>query len=177
MRFWVWAWWKGAKPIGRRVLYAFVLSAIASCCYGAGSDPRIEVRGNRRIDAQAIREHFRAAPDALSAPSAINAALKELYATGLFEDVKIVPSGARLIVTVVEAPLIDRLRFEGNKQLKEKDLAREIGSKPGGPMTKASVREDAIRITEVYRRNGRYQVEVAPKTIARGNRVDLVFEI
>ena len=178
MRFWVWAWWKGAKPIGRRVLYAFVLSAIASCCYGAGSDPRIEVRGNRRIDAQAIREHFRAAPDALSAPSAINAALKELYATGLFEDVKIVPSGARLIVTVVEAPVIDRLRFEGNKQLKDKDLAKEIGLKPGGLMTKAGAQKDVIRITEIYRQNGRYQVQVTPKTIARGDgRVDLIFEI
>jgi len=178
MRFWVWSPWDVAKPVGRRVLYALMLSAIASCCYGAASDLTIEVRGNRRIDAQAIREHFRAAPDALSAPSAINAALKELYATGLFEDVKIVPSGARLIVTVVEAPVIDRLRFEGNKQLKDKDLAKEIGLKPGGLMTKAGAQKDVIRITEIYRQNGRYQVQVTPKTIARGDgRVDLIFEI
>jgi outer membrane protein insertion porin family len=155
-----------------------MLSAMASCCCSAASDPTIEVQGNRRIDAQAIREHFHAAPDARSGPAAINTALKELYATGLFEDVKIVPSGARLIVTVVEAPLIDRLRFEGNKQLKDKDLAKEIVLKPGGAMTKARVREDVTRITEIYRRNGRYQVQVAPKTIARGDgRVDLVFEI
>ena len=106
MRFWVWSRWDVAKPVGGRVLYALMLSAIASYCYGAASDPTIEVRGNRRIDAQVIREHFHAAPVALSAPSAINAALKELYATGLFEDVKIVTSGARLIVTVVEAPVI-----------------------------------------------------------------------
>ena len=135
MRFWVWLRWDIAKPVGRRVLYALMLSAIASCCYGAASDPTIEVRGNRRVDAKAIREHFHAAPVALSAPSAINAALKELYATGLFEDVKIVTAGARLIVTVVEAPVIDRLRFEGNRQLKDKDLAKEISLKPGDPMT------------------------------------------
>jgi len=178
MRFWVWSPWDVAKPVGRRVLYALMLSAIASCCYGAASDLTIEVRGNRRIDAQAIREHFHAAPVALSAPSAINAALKELYATGLFEDVKIVTSGARLIVTVVEAPVIDRLRFEGNRQLKDKDLAKEISLKPGGPMTKAGVQGDVTRIAEIYRQSGRYQVQVVPKTIARGDgRVDLIFEI
>ena len=177
-RFWVWSRWDVAKPVGRRVLYALMLSAIASCCYGAASDPTIEVRGNRRVDAKAIREHFHAAPVALSAPSAINAALKELYATGLFEEVKIVTSGTRLIVTVVEAPVIDRLRFEGNRQLKDKDLAKEISLKPGDPMTKAGVQRDVTRIAEIYRQSGRYQVEVIPKTIARGDgRVDLIFEI
>ena len=178
MRSWVWPWWNGAKPVSTRVLCALILSAIASCYSGAASGPTIEVQGNRRIDAQAIREHFRAAPDARSAPAVIDAALKELYATGLFEDVKIVASGPRLIVTVVEAPVIDRLRFEGNKQLKDKDLAKEIGLKSGGPMTKAGVQEDVTRIADIYRRNGRYQVQVTPKTIARRDgRLDLVYEI
>jgi len=136
------------------------------------------VEGNRRTDAQAIREHFHASSDALVTPAAIDAALKELYETGLFEDVKIVRSGTHLIATVVEAPLIERLRFEGNKQIKDKDLAKEITLKPRGAMTKAAVREDVARIIEIYHRNGRYQVEVTPNTIGRGEgRVDLVFEI
>jgi len=135
------------------------------------------VEGNRRTDAQAIREHFHASSDALVTPAAIDAALKELYETGLFEDVKIVRSGTHLIATVVEAPLIERLRFEGNKQIKDKDLAKEITLKPRGAMTKAAVREDMARIIEIYHRNGRYQVEVTPNTITRGEgRVDLVFE-
>src|SRR5215472_18665559 len=160
------------------ILSAFILSSMACFDVRAATDAAIEVQGNRRVDAQAIREHFHAAPDQRFTPAAIDAALKELYATGLFEDVKIVPSGARLIVTVVEAPVIDRLRFEGNKQLKDKDLAKEIGLKPGGLMTKAGAQKDVIRITEIYRQNGRYQVQVTPKTIARGDgRVDLIFEI
>jgi outer membrane protein insertion porin family len=160
------------------MLGAVMLSGLALSRAGAASDPTIVVEGNRRSDAQSIRAHFHASPDALVTPAAIDAALKELYETGLFEDVKIVRSGARLIVTVVEAPLIDRLRFEGNKQVKDKDLAKEIGLKPGGPMTKAGVREGVARITEIYRQSGRYQVQVTPNTIARsGGRVDLVFEI
>jgi outer membrane protein insertion porin family len=168
----------GMRPIGIRMLGAVMLSGLALSRAGAASDPTIVVEGNRRSDAQSIRAHFHASPDALATPAAIDAALKELYETGLFEDVKIVRSGTRLIVTVVEAPLIDRLRFEGNKQVKDKDLAKEIGLKPGGPMTKAGVREGVARITEIYRQSGRYQVQVTPNTIARsGGRVDLVFEI
>jgi len=52
------------------------------------------------------------------------------------------------------------------------------GLKSRGTMTKAAVREDVARIIEIYHRNSRYQVEVTPNTIARGEgRVDLVFEI
>src|SRR6267142_7245275 len=165
-------------PVGMRTLGALMLSALVLCPSGAASEPTIVVEGNRRTDAQAIREHFHASSDALLTPAAIDAALKELYETGLFEDVKIVRSGTHLIVTVVEAPLIERLRFEGNKQVKDKDLAKEIGLKPRAAMTKAAVREDVARIIEIYHRNGRYKVEVTPNTIARGDgRVDLVFEI
>src|SRR5258705_11718449 len=158
--------------------WAAEVSVLALCRASAGSQPTIVVEGNRRTSAQAIREHFHASSDALLTPAAIDAALKELYETGLFEDVKIDRSGTHLIVTVVEAPLIERLRFEGNKQIKDKDLAKEITLKPRGAMTKAAVREDLARIVEIYHRNGRYQVEVTPNTIVRGEgRVDLVFDI
>ncbi len=178
MRPKVWSRRNGIRPGGMRALCAAALSVLALCRASAGSEPTIVVEGNRHTDAQAIREHFHASSDALLTPAAIDSALKELYETGLFEDVKIVRSGTHVIVTVVEAPLIQRLRFEGNKQVKDKDLTKELGLKPGGPMTKTAVQEDVTRITEIYRRNGRYQVQVTPNTITRGGgRVDLVFEI
>jgi outer membrane protein insertion porin family len=154
------------------------LSALALCRAVAAPDAAIVVEGNLRVDAQAIRGHFHDAPDGPLTPAAIDAAVKELFATGLFEDVKITPSGTHLIVTVVEAPVIERLRFEGNKLVKDNDLTKEIGLKPRGPMTRAAVREDVARITAIYHRNGRYDVQVTPNTIARGDgRVDLVFGI
>src|SRR5579871_3591935 len=117
-----------------RALGAVVLSALALCRAGAAPDPDIVVEGNRRVDEQSVRAHFHETKAAPLTPSAIDAALKELYATGLFEDVKIIPSGTRLIVRVVEAPVIERLRFEGNKLVKDKDLVKEISLKPRGPM-------------------------------------------
>jgi outer membrane protein insertion porin family len=85
---------------------ASVLCALAVLAFtrdgsaAAPADASIVVHGNRRVDAAAIREHFRAAPDGRLDAAAVNAGLKTLYATGLFEDVRIAWSGSRLIVTV-----------------------------------------------------------------------------
>src|SRR5258708_3826832 len=138
MRPKVWSRRNRIGPAGTRMLCAATLSVLALCRPSAASEPTIVVEGNRRTDAQAIREHFHASSDALLTPAAVDTALEELYETGLFDDVKIVRSGTHLIVTVVEAPLIERLRFEGNRQVKDKDLAKEIGLNPRAPVTTAT---------------------------------------
>ena len=108
----------------------------------------------------------------------IDQALKALYATGLFQDVRINQSGPRLIVTVVENPVINRVAFEGNKKLKDDQLTNEVQSKTRGTLSRPTVQADVQRIVEVYRRNGRFDVRVDPKIIELpNNRVDLVFEI
>ncbi len=90
----------------------------------------------------------------------------------------ITQSGGKLIVTVVEAPVINRLAFEGNHRIKDEQLKEEIQSKERGTLSRATVQADTQRIIEVYQRNGRFDVKVAPQIIERpNNRVDLIFEI
>ena len=138
----------------------------------------IVVEGNRRVEADTIRSYFRVAPGERLDAAKIDAALKALYASGLFQDVRISQSGNRLIVTVVEAPVIDRLAFEGNAKIKDDQLEQEIQSKARGTLSRAKVQADVQRIIEVYHRNGRFDIQVVPKIIQRpNNRVDLVFEI
>ena len=71
-----------------------------------------------------------------------------------------------MIVTVVEAPVIDRIAFEGNSKLKDEQLQQEIQSKPRGTLSKAAVQADVTRIIEVYHRNGRFDVQVVPKIVS-----------
>ena len=102
---------------------AFVVIAFIGVAAAAASDT-IKIEGNRRIDTDAIRQHFLSGrrsggSERVFSPAALDAALKELYATGQFEDVKIVRTETGLIVRVVEAPVLDRLQFEGNKQFKD----------------------------------------------------------
>ena len=94
----------------------------------------------------------------------IDAALKALYASGLFQDIRISQRGGRLVVTVVEAPVIDRLAFEGNNKIKDEQLQQEIQSKARGTLSRATVQADVQRIIEVYHRNGRFDVRWCRKS-------------
>src|SRR6202000_1472541 len=86
--------------------------------------------------------------------------------------------GGRIVVTVVENPVINRVAFEGNKKVKDKQLLAESRSKPRGPLARPMVQSDAQRIVEIYRHSGRYDIRVDPEIIEQpNNRVDLVFTI
>jgi outer membrane protein insertion porin family len=178
MRAWLCVGRRGQRLLPSVLCALVVLAFAPDGSAAAPGDALIAVHGNRRVDAAAIREHFHASPEGRLNPAAVNAGLKTLYATGLFEDVRIAWSGPRLVVTVVEAPVIDRVQFEGNKQLKDKDLVKEIRSKAHTPLTKAAIQDDVARIQGIYRHTGHYDAQITPKTIAKGEgRADLVFEI
>jgi outer membrane protein insertion porin family len=138
----------------------------------------IDVQGNRRIDADTVRSYFHAAPDGRFDEAARDAALKALLATGLFDKVTIERAGEQLLVHLTEASVLDRVAFEGNKKLQDKELAAVIESKPRGTLQRAMVQADVGRIMDAYRHAGRDDVGVVPQIISRGNdRVDLVYVV
>jgi outer membrane protein insertion porin family len=138
----------------------------------------IVVQGNRRVEADTIRSYFRLRPGERLDAAKIDEGLKGLYATGLFQDVRIDQSGGRLVVTVIENPVINRVAFEGNRRVKDEQLTPEVQSKPRGTLSRPTVQADVQRIVEIYRRSGRFDIRVDPKIIELpNNRVDLVFEI
>src|SRR5262252_5993061 len=152
-----------------------VVSSSAAVAQTANS---IAVEGNRRVEADTIRSYFRPGPGGRIGPEQEDEALKAMVATGLFSDVRISHVGGRLVVTVVENPVINRIAFEGNKKTKDEQLNAEIQSKPRGTLSRPTVQADVQRIIEIYHRSGRFDVSVNPKIIELpNNRVDLVFEI
>src|ERR1700732_3171445 len=88
----------------------------------------IQVEGNRRGELETIRSYFKPGPGGRLDQAAIDDGLKALIETGLFQDVKINSAGGRLLVTVVENPVIGRVAFEGNKKVKDEQLSAEIQS-------------------------------------------------
>src|SRR6202521_783202 len=144
----------------------------------AQSVSSIQVEGNRRVEVETIRSYFRPDPGGHLDQAQIDDGLKALIETGLFQDVKITQTGGRLLVTVIENPVIGRLAFEGNKKVKDEQLSAEIQSKPRGTLSRPMVQSDAQRIAEIYRHAGRYDVAVVPEIIEQpNNRVDLIFTI
>ncbi|ABD05462.1 surface antigen [Rhodopseudomonas palustris HaA2] len=154
------------------------MAGVAAAQVASSASASIVVEGNRRVEADTIRSYFKPGPDGRLDPSALDDGLKGLIATGLFQDVKINGAGGRLVVAVVENPVIGRVVFEGNKKIKDEQLSAELQSRPRGALSRAVVQSDTLRIAEIYRRSGRYDVRVTPEVIDRPNgRVDLVFRV
>jgi outer membrane protein insertion porin family len=153
-------------------------AALVSSPAAAQTVDSITVEGNRRVEVETIRSYFKPGPGGRLDQAAIDAGLKALIETGLFQDVKINRVGGRIVVSVVENAVIGRVAFEGNKKVKDEQLSAEVQSKPRGTFSRAVVQSDTLRIAEIYRRSGRYDVRVTPEIIEQpNNRVDLVFTI
>lgn len=143
----------------------------------AQSANQIVVQGSGRVDAETVRAYFYNNGEPLT-QAKIDEGVAGLRASGLFRDVRVSRSGGRLIVNVSENAVLNRVVFEGNKKIKSDVLASEVQSRPRGPFSREVVQADVQRIYEMYRRMGRFDVSVDPKTIDSSNgRVDLVFEI
>src|SRR3954468_7645623 len=152
--------------------------ALVSVPAAAQTVASIAVEGNRRVEVETIRSYFKPGPGGRLGQAQIDDGLKALIETGLFQDVRINQTGGRVVVTVVENPVIGRVAFEGNKKVKDEQLTAEIQSKPRGTFSRPMVQSDAQRIVEIYRHSGRYDVSVNPQIIEQpNNRVDLVFEV
>ena len=158
---------------------ASVVSLTARSAYAQSpSVSTIVVQGNQRVEADTIRSYFRAGPGGRLDAFQIDEGVKALYATGLFQDVIPTVQGGRLVIAVVENPVINRIAFEGNKKVKDEQLKAEIQSKERGTLSRPVVQSDVARLVEVYRRSGRFDIGIEPKIIELpNNRVDLVFEI
>src|SRR5512135_701216 len=168
----------GCLILGGILVAAGCVTVASSGVAVAQTVSSIVVEGSRRVEADTIRSYFKPGPGGRLGPEQEDEALKALVATGLFSDVRISHAGNRLVVTVVENPVINRVAFEGNKKAKDEQLSAEVQSKPRGTLSRPMVQADVQRIIEVYHRSGRFDVKVDPKIIELpNNRVDLVFEI
>src|SRR6185312_5282357 len=138
----------------------------------------INVDGNRRVEPETVRSYLQFSVGNAYDPAKVDGSIKALFATGLFSDVRIDRSGADVIVTVVENPVINQVAFEGNSEVDTDTLRNEVQLKPRSVFTRARVQADVQRVLDVYRRQGRYAATVEPKIIElEQDRVNLVFEI
>lgn len=150
-------------------------------CFGLSlpaTAQQVVVQGNQRVEDSTVKSYLNLTPGQAFDEARQNDSIKALFATGLFQDVRIVRQGGTIIVTVVENPVINRIVFEGNRKVDGPTLSKELESKPRGVFTRTRIQSDVQRIVDVYRRQGRFDATVEPKVIEleRG-RVDLVFEV
>lgn len=138
----------------------------------------IVIQGNKRVDTETIRSFVTLAPGDSYTPARIDQAIKDLYATGLFSDVRIRRAGSGIVVAVVENSLINRVTFVGNTKIKADALVGEIQSRSRGPFSQTAVDQDVARIRDIYARAGRSSANVSAEiTPLDDGRVDVTFRI
>src|ERR1700758_587886 len=97
-------------------------TSAAAAAAGGGAIADIRIEGIQRIEPETVRSYLLLQPGDAWDPERVDRSLKALFATGLFADVKLTRQGDTLVVSVVENPIINRIAFEGNSKIADKDL-------------------------------------------------------
>lgn len=144
----------------------------------------ITIKGAQRIDLQTILSYVPNANQTSFSQQEIDDALKKLYESNLFSDVKIYPEQEyqnkfrKLTIELIENPIISDIKFVGNKKLEDDALQGELTLKKRDIFTKSKLQYDIKRINDIYLKSGRFLTKIEPKIIQKDqNRVELIFEI
>jgi outer membrane protein insertion porin family len=110
-----------------------------------------------------------------------SAAIRSLFALGLFKDVRVEVSGEVLVLIVEERPTIAALDFIGTKEF-DKDVLRkalrDVGLADGRPFDKAQLDRAEQELKRQYINRSLYAAEVVTTvTPTERNRVNLTFTV
>lgn len=144
--------------------------------------PAIVITGNERVENETILgflPNFDSKKEVKNfSQKTIDEALKNIYESDLFSDVKISQENNRLLIEVKENPIIAEVKFIGNKKIEDDALQGEISLKKRGIFTKSKLQSDLKRINEIYLKSGRFLARIDPQIIQKEqNRIDIIFEI
>lgn len=95
--------------------------------------------------------------------------IKNLYATGFFEDIRVETLGNQVLLTVVERPTISSLNISGAKLLQNDAIKKNFDAFGLGisqPFNQATLNEALIGLKQEYVNRGKQSVEITP-TVTR----------
>ncbi|MFT4178915.1 MAG: outer membrane protein assembly factor BamA [Thermomonas sp.] len=174
------------RPLSRRLLTLALASALslpawAQTAFAPFTVSDIRIDGLQRIGAGTVFTYLPVERgDTLDQAKAAEA-LRALYKTGFFQDVRLDHQGGILVVTVVERPAINKLTLSGNKDLQTEDLTKslkEIGLAEGETYNELNMDRVTQELTRAYNNRGKYSVQITPSVERLDrNRVNLTLNI
>ena len=137
------------------------------------SAQQIVVHG-ANVDPSTLKPYFAGAD-----PASIERGVEDLKATGIYSDVSAQLVDGKIVVNLSGGDqVINRVAFEGNKQIETKQLEVEVQSKPHTAYNEETAVGDIGRIKDAYKKYGRNEARVTKRLVQLPNgRVDLVFTI
>jgi len=143
---------------------------------------RIVVKGNRRIEKDAILGVMQTREGEILAPAHLREDLKAIYKMGYFTDVRLdasdTPEGRILTVLVKEKPSIREIMVEGNRKLKKDKIIEVMNLKPFSVASEGAIKEDINKVQQAYREKGYYSVQISHELVPAGeNEVNLMLRV
>ena len=162
-----------------------LLSIILSVIVIAGSSfaeivNEIQISGNKRVSDETVKVYGEIKPEGSDfSNSDINNILKNLYSTNFFEDVNIEIRNKKLIINLIEYPVINEIVLIGEQNTRVKNQIKKIiSSKEKNSFIKNNLNKDINLIKKLYSSLGYKfsQVETKVRNIDKNN-VDLAINI
>jgi len=143
---------------------------------------RIVIKGNRRIEKDAILGVMQTREGEILSPARARADLKAIYKLGYFTDVRMditkTPEGQILTVTVKEKPSIKEIMVEGNNKIKKKTILETMNLKPFSVASEGAIKDDINRVEALYRKKGYYEAHITYELMPAGeHQVNLVLHV
>jgi outer membrane protein insertion porin family len=142
----------------------------------------IAVRGNQRVTDATVRGDAGLVAGAELNYRLLQRAVESLYATGQYDDVRLVcetaPDGKVVDVIVVkERPLLGGFDVTGADRVSERSVRDRIELAAGRPLDPAQVARAIARIDSLYESSGYFLARITPETTFVDNQARLVFRI
>ena len=141
----------------------------------------IRVDGLQRIGAGTVFTYLPIERGDTVDSARIGEAMRALYKTGFFEDIRIDRDGDILVIAVTERPAINTITLTGNKDIKSEDLVKnlkDIGISEGETFDRLALDKVTLELNRAYNNRGKYNVQIDPsvKRLDR-NRVDVTIKV
>lgn len=118
----------------------------------------IEFAGPRSVDRSVILSNMRSTVGQPYSLASIEEDVRNLYATGLFVNLRIydepLGDGVKVVVVVQPKPIVKQVVVTGSDKIAEKAVRKKITSKPGDPLSEQKVAADSRAIQEYYNSKG-----------------------
>ena len=139
----------------------------------------IKIDGNKRITDEIILMFSDIAVEQNITNSQINKIIKNLYETNFFDNVSVTLNNNKIIINVVEAPLIENIIISGVKAQKNKDLIKNnFELKPRSSFNKILLIKEVQSIESTLKSLGYYFAKVNPTIETLDNNlVNIEYEI
>ncbi|MGF1678828.1 MAG: outer membrane protein assembly factor BamA [Candidatus Methylacidiphilales bacterium] len=127
----------------------------------------IEFVGAKTVDRSLIISNMRTTVGQPYSLSAVQEDVRNLYATGLFVNLRIydepLADGVKVVVIVQPKPVVKQIVVNGANKIKERVILKKIKSKAGDPLSEQQVADDAREVKDYLQNKGFFESQVEYK--------------